>query len=241
VTPPSPGDATEPIAAIPGWYGKLPTLGDFASRRLPAEFITPWDGWLQQGLHAAQSALGEGWLQRYLTTPIWRFALLPGLVGASGWAGVLMPSVDRVGRYFPLTLAVPLQSHAALAEAIFAGSDWFAGLEEAALAMLGGDQGPDELDTALARRQFMLPRAPVVDGTVGEPQALPSVEAFESIAKAHALAAWSQHEGWRALWWTRGRVDQDPLMLASAGLPTDAEFARLLESGKPSDAPILDA
>ena len=30
--------------------------------------------------------------------PIWRFVLLPGLIGSNGWAGVLMPSVDRVGR-----------------------------------------------------------------------------------------------------------------------------------------------
>ncbi len=100
----------ESSQAIPGWYGKLPHLGDFASRRLPGEFIRTWDVWLQEVLQATRASLGEAWLDCYLTMPIWRFVLLPGLVGPSGWAGVLMPSVDRVGRQFPLTLAVALPS-----------------------------------------------------------------------------------------------------------------------------------
>jgi type VI secretion system protein ImpM len=220
-----PGETTEPIAGIPGWYGKLPSLGDFASRRLPAEFINAWDGWLQEVLRAAQDTFGEGWLDNYLTAPIWRFVLLSGLAGPSGWAGVLMPSVDKVGRYFPLTLVGELPSNAALAHAVFAGADWFAGLEDAALAMLGSGQGPDDLDAALANLPLQLPQADDVDETVGALQTLRSTEAFESVAKTHALAAWSQHEGWRALWWTRGRIDGEPLMLTSARLPSAAEFA----------------
>ena len=109
----------------PGWHGKLPALGDFASRRLGPEFIEPWDGWLAAGLHALRSAGDGDWLQHYLASPSWRFLLQPGVLpggragvgadaapGAQAWAGVLMPSVDRVGRYFPLTLAQPLGSAA---------------------------------------------------------------------------------------------------------------------------------
>ena len=65
------------IHVIPGWYGKLPSLGDFASRRLEGEFIPAWDAWLQKVLQATRTALGEGWLDSYLTMPIWRFVLLP--------------------------------------------------------------------------------------------------------------------------------------------------------------------
>jgi type VI secretion system protein ImpM len=239
VTESAADQTTEPLAAIPGWYGKLPSLGDFASRRLPPEFINAWDAWLQAVLQAVQDTLGEGWLNNYLTTPIWRFVLLSGLAGPSGWAGVLMPSVDRVGRYFPLTVATELPSHTAMAHAVFAAADWFAGLEEAALGMLGSGQGPDELDAALANLALKLPQPDEVEKSVEALQALRSTEAFESVAKTRALAAWSQQEGWRALWWTRGRVDGDPLMFASAALPTAAEFAKLLESGKPSAPAIL--
>jgi type VI secretion system protein ImpM len=225
-------------AAIPGWYGKLPALGDFASRRLPSDFIHAWDEWLQAALEAARIALGVGWLDCYLTTPIWRFTVLPGLVGESGWAGVLMPSVDRVGRQFPLTVAVPLSSHAAAAALVFGGSDWFARLEDAALAILDVTRDADDLDGALADCPFIPPAVAEPDDAGSAMRELPSAEAFEPLARAEALRAWAQQAGWKALWWTRGRVDDRPLMLASTGLPTAEEFTWLLRGrSTPPTAP----
>jgi len=220
------GDLT---GAIPGWYGKLPSLGDFASRRLPVEFVKRWDAWLQDVVPAAREALGENWLDTYLTMPIWRFAFLPGLVGPSGWAGVLMPSVDRVGRHFPLAVAMAMPSHAAAAHAVFEGADWFAGLEDAALAVLDPTQTADDLDGALAQSVLAVPAAEP-SGPGGSVRALASVEAFAPLAEGEALRAWSETTGWMTLWWTRGRVDGVPLMLGCAGLPTADEFVRLLAS-----------
>ena len=222
-------DETGPIGVIPGWYGKIPNLGDFAGRRLSAEFVTVWDGWLQHVLQAVQDASGPGWLQTYLTTPIWRFVILPGLVGPSGWSGILMPSVDRVGRYFPLTVATELASPGALAYAVFGGAAWFSGLEDAALAMLATDRSPDDLDTALARLPLSSLPVDAADEVVGSLHALRSIDAFETMARARALTAWSMQGRWRALWWTRGRIDGEPQMLLSAALPTAKEFAQLLE------------
>jgi len=220
------GDLT---GAIPGWYGKLPSLGDFASRRLPVEFVTRWDAWLQDVVPAARATLGDGWLDTYLTMPIWRFTLLPGLVGSSGWAGVLMPSVDRVGRHFPLTVAMEMPTHAAAAHAVFEGAEWFAGLEDAALAALDPTRTVDDLDGALVQSVLAVP-ATGEAGPVGPVRVLPSVEAFAPLAKGEALRAWSESAGWMTLWWTRGRVDAVPLMLGCTGLPTAEEFVRLLES-----------
>jgi type VI secretion system protein ImpM len=217
-------------AAIPGWYGKIPSLGDFATRRLPVEFVKAWDAWLQEVLPATRDILGESWFDSYLTMPIWRFVFLPGLVTQSGWAGVLMPSVDRVGRHFPLTVAVELPSHAAAAHAVFEGAEWFTGLEVAALAVLDPTRGADELDAALAQSVLAAPPAADRDGSIRPLRALPSVEAFGPLAEGEALRAWSDSTGWRALWWTRGRVDGDSLMLGCAGLPTAEEFGWLLES-----------
>jgi len=216
--------------AIPGWYGKLPCLGDFASRRLPGEFIRTWDSWLQDVLQATRAALGEAWLDSYLTMPIWRFVLWPGLVEASGWAGVLMPSVDRVGRQFPLTLAVALPSDAAAAHAVFEGATWFADLEDAALGVLDPTRSPDDLERVLAEHAFPAAPPAAPDGTGGGLRRLPSTEAFELLARVESLRAWASQSGWKGLWWTRGRVDGDPLMLASAGLPTAEEFGWLLQS-----------
>ena len=38
-----------------GFYGKLPSEGDFVTRRLPWEFTSVWDDWLQQGMHASRT------------------------------------------------------------------------------------------------------------------------------------------------------------------------------------------
>ncbi|MDQ7090125.1 MAG: type VI secretion system-associated protein TagF [Methylococcales bacterium] len=93
---------------IPGFYGKLPILDDFIFQHLPNEFVEPWANWLQHSIAASKQTLGVNWLDIYLACPIWRFALTPGLCGETGWMGVIIPSVDKKGGYFPLTLALPV-------------------------------------------------------------------------------------------------------------------------------------
>ena len=88
-----------------GLYGKLPSHGDFLRRRIPDEFIKVWDVWLQGCIAQSRNDLAEQWLNVYLTSPVWRFYCDAGVCGASAYAGLMIPSVDRVGRYFPLTLA----------------------------------------------------------------------------------------------------------------------------------------
>lgn len=137
-----------------GWYGKLPTVGDFASRRLDAAFIDPWDHWLGSGLQAQRDRLGDAWLDPFLQSPAWRFVLGPGVLPALDpqlvVAGVLMPSVDRVGRYFPLTLAGVVgrgPGSTAEMEALLA---WIDGVENTALEALQADWTIDELERHLA-------------------------------------------------------------------------------------------
>jgi type VI secretion system protein ImpM len=85
-------------------YGKMPALGDFFRLEAERVFVACWDLWLQDTLLAARQDLGARFEACYMSAPIWRFALPPGVAGPEGVVGVLMPSVDRVGRQFPLTL-----------------------------------------------------------------------------------------------------------------------------------------
>jgi len=89
-----------PLAPMPcvGWFGKIPSVGDFVTRRLPPGFVKPWDQWLQTGMSESRRRMGERWVDVYLTFPVWRFLLPVGVLGSTAWTGVLMPSVDRVGR-----------------------------------------------------------------------------------------------------------------------------------------------
>ena len=124
-----------------GAFGKLPALGDFLRSGLPAAFVGPWDRWLQSVLLAARAATGGGWEAHYLRAPIWRFALAPGLAGPEGAMGVLMPSVDAVGRRFPLTLAATVPASWPTLPLHFGAGATHEALEAAALAVLGEGQG----------------------------------------------------------------------------------------------------
>ncbi|SAL80453.1 hypothetical protein AWB74_05726 [Caballeronia arvi] len=97
---------------VAGCFGKVRGNGDFVTRRLPPCFVERWDAMLQAGLLAGRASRGRAWLDAYLTAPLWCFALGGGVLGKSGWAGVLMPSVDSVGRHFPLTIAAPVEPRA---------------------------------------------------------------------------------------------------------------------------------
>jgi type VI secretion system protein ImpM len=91
-----------------GFCGKLPARGDFVSARLPRRFVDPWHDWLQHMLAGSRDLLGDAWLPAWLEAPIWNFALAPGLCGTDAMIGLWLPSVDRIGRYFPLTIAAPI-------------------------------------------------------------------------------------------------------------------------------------
>lgn len=119
-----------------GFYGKLPCQGDFVSRRLPWEFTELWDAWMQRGLLAVREQLGERWLEHYLSTPVWRFRLAPGIAGPQGWVGLWFPSVDRVGRHFPLTLAAPVPADAGKPALVADNDDRWIELEDQALKAL---------------------------------------------------------------------------------------------------------
>lgn len=118
-----------------GCFGKLPARGDFLLRGLPRSFADPWHEWLLDGLQASRAALGEGWMDRYLNAPIWRFVLEAGVCGPQAAAGVMMSSVDKAGRHFPLTL-VALLAPGKSADGAEADGPWFEAAEELALSAL---------------------------------------------------------------------------------------------------------
>ena len=80
-----------------GFYGKLPSHGDFIRRRVSDAFVDAWDAWLRECIAASRAALGPRWLDVYLTSPAWRFACAAGACGHTPVIGVVAPSVDQVG------------------------------------------------------------------------------------------------------------------------------------------------
>jgi type VI secretion system protein ImpM len=128
-----------------GFYGKLPARGDFVRNGLPREFTDPWDDWLQAAIAGSRTLMGEAWLPAYLEAPVWRFCLPPGMCGASAALGLMLPSVDRAGRYFPLTFAA-LSPHASAAAT---GEAWLDSCEAAGRGALEQDTPPQDIAAIL--------------------------------------------------------------------------------------------
>lgn len=227
---------TAPEALPPGWHGKLPSLGDFASRRLDASFIEPWDGWLAAGLLALREARPEGWLEDYLGSPSWRFLLMPGVLpgeaGGQAWAGVLMPSVDRVGRYFPLTVVQPLRGGPGSTQEMAGLWQWLARLDELARDALFEDWTADKLEQELARMAppALSPVAAALPAAPSSPGALAELAGTAGDAALHigsqAQRAWAEAAQGQA-WWHARPDEAAPRLLVSRGLPAAASLARL--------------
>ncbi|MEF7614124.1 type VI secretion system-associated protein TagF [Aquincola sp. MAHUQ-54] len=224
-----------------GWHGKLPTLGDFASRRLDAGFIQRWDAWLSEGLASLQQA--PGWLDGYLASPSWRFLLMPGVVDDHLWAGVLMPSVDRVGRYYPLTIAQPLPGLPADGEGAEALWRWLLRLDEAAADALHEDWSLDTLEAELGR--IGLPLYTVAVPPPAAPpagvQALPLAGHRHAASALAALAAasWPRQAQGTAYWYADADLAA-PQLLQSAGLDLQALPRRLFGAAAGEAPPVND-
>ena len=150
--------------ANPGFFGKLPQFGDFITRRLPRPFVETWDQWLQSAILASREQLGEQWLDIYLVSPLWRFALAPGVVAEdSAWAGIVMPSVDRVGRYFPFLIAAPVHPEICLTYLFDLAQPWFDEIEHLALSCLEDGFDLPTFDQRLER--LILPDLPAIAGS----------------------------------------------------------------------------
>ena len=129
------------ISEVAAWYGKLSSLGDFAQRRMPAELFAAFDTWLSTAMRDGRELLGERWLDVYLTAPVLRFAWAPGVIDSRWWFGVLMPSCDSVGRYFPLVIAQPRARAPEDRIALDHLELWYEHLAHAALHTLSDDDG----------------------------------------------------------------------------------------------------
>lgn len=222
-------------AAPPGWHGKLPSLGDFVSRRLDAAFIEPWDAWLAAGLLSLRQTQPDTWLDAYLGSPSWRFLLMPGVLpgaaAAQAWCGVLMPSVDRVGRYFPLSLVLPLGAGPASVQEGAALWPWLERLDELARDALHGDWTAERLEDELARMALPAMSVPPPEADVARSGVLAELPADAARDPARAIGieaqrAFGPHAHGRA-WWHARPDEGPPRLLVSRGLPATTALGRL--------------
>ena len=197
---PGPEPASPPGGMAVGFYGKLPARGDFVRAGLPRDFTDRWDDWLQSVIAGSRTLMGEAWLPAFLEAPVWRFALPPGMCGERAALGLMLPSVDKAGRYFPLTFAALPASGAALPALGIADAEsgaahtWLDRCEAAGRTALERDTSPQEIADAIG-----WPDLP--DGVA---------ECFDGV------------------WWSDGSPRVKPAQMLLGSLPDVATYAAML-------------
>jgi type VI secretion system protein ImpM len=214
-----------------GLFGKLPAKRDFVALSTPREFLKVWETWVQAGISGSRVSLADHWQQAFLRAPIWRFWLGADVCGVTV-AGAFMPSVDGVGRYFPLTVFARLE-HIPPPE-LDPQETWFAAAEELLLSALGTDITFEGLSEALGRLPHPLEglvKAPpeqmtrLPDGSIALPTTpgdLPAALAeirVEDYARAYAGSTY---------WWTLGGEEFAPLVLSGKHMPSPYVFTGML-------------
>ena len=229
---------TESINKL-GYYGKVPTHGDFVSKGLPRSFIDPWDLWLQEAILTSRQQLGEQWLDYYLTSPLYRFVLSPGICGETGWLGILMPSVDKVGRYYPMTISQMIDERTNSFMAL-QKNEWFVKLEELALSCLKDSYSLNEFNSEIDQLAKGIvyespPPQSLVDRINNQAfhpawqQSLNCIESITDLLPSMLDSVLKERCFAYSLWWTRGSEHVSPSFLFSEGLPPFDSVAAMFD------------
>ena len=228
-----------PNDILPGFYGKLPSLGDFVSRRLPSDFILPWDRWLQEALYASKEELGSHFRNCYRNSPIWRFVLGSDCCGGNSAAGIMVPSLDKVGRHYPLVIAVVAK--VPLFHLMVRASKWFSRLEILVVKLFKKKVNVKEFDHQL--QQLRLPltlfknRAYTVENSVS-PASYPllfqvEVNTLQKTPKAlyyltTRLLRLNCHLSAYSIWNSRGSKNTGSSMAVFKSLPPADRYIQFL-------------
>ncbi len=209
-----------------GIFGKLPCRGDFITRGLPGALAERLHGLLHETITEGRRLYGDDWLDAYLTAPIWRFAATAGCLGEMACVGLLMPSVDAVGRHFPVAVLYRTGQASGAAALLTGASAWLTEAERLALSALDEVLDADGLEAAL------IALAPPDAGRHDPPGAmvgrrlpwripLGAVDGELTLDGCAALAdrALDACAGAHSLWATAGSDRVAPELRVCAGLP----------------------
>lgn len=232
---PSVESVREP-ADTAGFFGKLPMRGDFVARRVDHSVRQGFDSWLGDAMQIGRDTAGADWADRFLTSPIWRFAVAPGVLAAPGLAGVIMPSQDSVRRLFPLVILADLGEACDPVSVPGQASDWFSRAEETALDALEEDQTLQAFDALV--RELGVPSLSACQcvASPGKGALLGRVRADESAieapntdlyaALASAVGGANRKPG--SVFWTPGSDSVEPSLLWFEGLPSASAYPALV-------------
>ena len=217
--------------AIPGWYGKLGGLGDFASRRLPQAWLQGCDLWLSACLDETRNAMGGNWPHAYMASPAWRFVWGPEVIDASWWFGVLVPSCDSVGRHFPLLVATSRPQPPTDRFGLNHLELWWEQLGQAALAARQPGTDVDSFEALLADLPPWPAPAPAWvkprPASWGQQWRMPADTGLIDLSQQLAAETLQRRLVGHSFWWPLPTAQPFTQSLLVPGLPQPAQLAAM--------------
>ncbi len=177
--------------------------------------------------------LGPAWIEAYNRAPIWRFWLGPDFCGEAT-IGAFMPSVDGVGRAFPLTIFVGEAENFLVPPEVNSNERWY---EDAEAILLEALEEGVTLE-AILDKVAMIP-APLAQPREGAPKGLSELRDGAILIRnldRETLRAFGEARQFgnrrafarQSFWWTIGGEGFEPLVLSQVGLPSPVRFADML-------------
>ena len=229
--PAMPSPTPERSLGVAGWYGKLPSRGDFVGRGLPPDWLRIWDDWLAGALASAARQRPDC-RERLRTMPPWQWLVRPSTPGdRRAWCGVVVASGDRVGRSFPLLVAEAWDIDALES---FSTAAWQARGEVVArwIESDGRERTPEAFDAGLAA----LVKTPWPADQLDAPAIAPSGHATLAGVRARWPAAVSF---WQPVGLAAPRAPEEgtafDLPLPESWPPSEALLLHWLDGAQPPD------
>lgn len=201
-----------------GVFGKLPARRDYVQHGVEPRLMNLFDPWLQGAVAQSRKEIGDGWLETYLQAPIWRFWLGPKIAGKTAM-GALMPSVDGVGRYFPLCILGAYDAMLAPPE-IDEHEPWFRAVEGIMLGALADGGTYEAVLSGLG--EVPLPNAEIVLPADGS--------GVKGMFATMRHAQTREFYGNLSYWWVPSPDGgaTPPRAMMRRGLPSPVEYASMI-------------
>lgn len=180
------------------WFGKLPSAGDFISRRMPYGVQQFWDRWCAGGMEVLKERSHTSGWGFWGSTPKWAF-VVPAQPGVPfGQFGIFAPSCDRVGRNFPFLVTTAILGDNVVNILLRAGPislGWCDVISLAQLSRAAMDVVDAQLATVLANE--LVKDAPAADGDITLPPGVsPTSLPWPGLADTFDL------NGAESYWWS---------------------------------------
>jgi type VI secretion system protein ImpM len=214
-----------------GWFGKLPSTGDFAGRGMPSPLQETVHKWISSGMARFVQGHPEDWLDAYLVSPVWHFLINAGLWDKPPLMGCIAPSVDKVGRYSPLTVLRAFDKNE-IGNMLPPNSRWLYRVD-AALRRVIGDHIPVESVSFILEKLLDAEEQDCAGGILND------LGIGNAVAKGYrkdwfswtALPALFSERDDGSFWWSESSPSLSSRQIIHRGPPDENLFCALMKGG----------